>query len=146
MAAVAAQSAFAQAVAALHIDAHSTLPRLAQLAAERYAADGDFTVLHLVTSAHAMHVLLPWIDEDDRRDALGAYAVAYAAAWATHPVAATAPHATAVLPWDDVAARAVASDDDHAIKLVDSCRELEAAYGGAAWALAASRVVAEGAY
>jgi Questin oxidase-like len=150
MAAMAARGDFMSAVAAWHIDARSTLPRLARLAAERYAAEGDFTVLHLVTSAHAVHRLLPWIDDADgaaRRDAVGAYAVAFAAAWATCAAApqTTAAPATTVLPWDDLAARAVASDDEHVIKLVDSGRELETAFGGAAWALAASRVVAEGA-
>ena len=35
-----------------------TLPRLARLAAQLYARSGNFTVLHLVTSAHALRVLL----------------------------------------------------------------------------------------
>jgi Questin oxidase-like len=141
MALVAAHPRFAATAAALHIDARATLPRLAQLAAERHAAEGDFTVLHLVTSAHAMQVLLPWLDEADRRPALVYYAAAYIAAWATRPRAPTAPHGTPVLPWDDLAARAVASDDDHVIKLVDSARELEAAFGGAVWGHVASCVV-----
>ena len=37
---------------------------------------------------------------------------------------------------------ACASDDDHLIKLVDSCREQQRAYGGTLWRQAASRAVA----
>jgi hypothetical protein len=141
MAAAAAHPRFAPRVARLHVDLQGTLPRLAQLAAERYAVGADFTLLHLVTSAHAMHVLLPWLDEDDRLAALVQYATAFAAAWAAlSPRDAPLPPALA-LPWPEIVARAVASDDEHAIKMVDSCRELEAAFGGAAWSIAASRAI-----
>jgi hypothetical protein len=122
-----------------------TLPRLAMLAAERYAARGGFTALHLLTSAHAMRVLLPWLDAGDRRDALRHYAGAAAAAWATLPREAGAAPALPSLRWDEVTARAIDTDDDgHAVKLVDSCRELEAALGGAVWLRAATRAVAAG--
>jgi hypothetical protein len=141
MAHAAAHPRFAAIAARLHVDARATLPRLAQLAAERYAASADFTVLHLVTSAHAMRVLLPGLDEADRRTALAHYALAFVAGWATRP--AQAPHQPplAVLPWPEIVGRALESDDDHAIKLVDSCREQERAYGGAVWSVAASRSV-----
>lgn len=125
----------------LHIDLRATLPRLAQLAAERYAASDDFTVLHLVTSAHAMRVLLPWLDEGDRLAALAHYARAFMAGWATRPAQAGHQPPLAVLPWHEIVGRALESDDDHAIKLVDSCREQERAYGGAVWSVAASRSV-----
>ena len=45
------------------------------------------------------------------------------------------------LPWDAILPAAIASDDEHVIKLVDSCREQERAYGGHEWRLAASRAV-----
>jgi hypothetical protein len=141
MAAAAAHPRFAPLADTLHVDARRTLPRLAQLAAERYAAGADFTVLHLVTSAHAVQVLLPWIDESDHLAALAHYARACAAAWAALPPRDAPLPAAPVLPWDEIVARAIESDDEHAIKLVDSCRELEAALGGAAWHLAASRAV-----
>jgi len=142
MAAAAAHPRFASRVARLHVELHGTLPRLAQLAAERYAAGADFTVLHLVTSAHAMHVLLPWLDEDDRLAALVYYASAFAAAWAALPPRDAPLPAAPALPWPEIVARALASDDDHAIKMVDSCRELEAAFGGVVWRVAASRAIA----
>jgi hypothetical protein len=88
-------------------------------------------------------VLLPWLDDDAARHAaLAHYAGAFFAAWATLPRAEATPASTVALPWDGIAARAIESDDDHRIKLVDSCRELEAAFGGAVWRLAASRAVA----
>lgn len=145
MASAAAHPRFAPLADRLHVDLRSTLPRLAHLAAERYAAGADFTVLHLVTSAHAMQVLLPWLDDDDdaaRRDALAHYARAWLAGWATRPLHDAPQPPLAVLPWPEIVARVIESDDDHAIKLVDSCRELEKSVGGAVWSVAASRAVA----
>jgi hypothetical protein len=46
-----------------------------------------------------------------------------------------------VLPWPEIVARAIDSDDDHEIKLVDTCRELERVWGGAVWSVAASRAL-----
>jgi hypothetical protein len=143
MAHAAAHPCFAPAIARWRVDVHTTLPRLAMLAAERYAARGGFTALHLLTSAHAMRVLLPWLDADDRRDALRHYAAAAAAGWATLPRDAAPASALPNLCWDEIVARALATNDDgHACKLVDSCRELEAALGGAVWLRAATRAVA----
>lgn len=145
MALAAAEPRVASALARLRIDGHATLPCLAQLAAERHAARGGFTTLHLVTSAHALHQLLRFVDADDQEGALANYALAYGAAWATLGPAAASPAAPSeVLPWLELVARAVESDDEHVIKLVDSCREQERAHGGAVWARAASRVVAQG--
>ena len=147
MAHAAAQPRFVALCRARHVDAATTLPRLARQAAAWYAASADFTVLHLTTSAHAMQVLLLWLDEDDRPAALAHYAAAYAAgvAAARDGMARQAAQrsAVAVLPWPEIVARAVESDDDHFIKLVDSARELEAAYGGDVWSQAASRAAAE---
>ena len=145
MAQAAAHPRFAAAVARWRVDAHTTLPRLAMLAADRYAARAEFTVLHLVTSAQSMTALLPWLDADERLPALRHYAAAAAAAWATLPrTPAATPHFD-LLAWPEIVARAIQSDDDHVIKLVDACRELERALGGAVWARAASRAVASSA-
>jgi hypothetical protein len=144
MAQAAAHPRFAPALKRWRVDAHITLPRLAMLAAERYAARAEFTVLHLVTSAHAVRVLLPWLPTEERLPALRHYAGAAAAAWATLPREHKgAPSQVSLLPWPEIAARAALSDDDHVIKLVDSCRELESSQGGAVWSRAASRAVAE---
>jgi hypothetical protein len=126
---------------ALRLD-EGTLPALARLAARRYAAGRDFTTLHLVTGAHALQVLLPALDRDDRGAALAHFWRAWAAGWmAAGGAAALDDEGAARASWPDVVAAALASDDEHVIKLVDSCRELEAAWGGAEWLRAAARAV-----
>jgi hypothetical protein len=124
-------------VARLTIDAY-TLERLARLAAHAYAHSGNFTALHLLTSAHALRVLWPYLDEPQPagRWFWQAFAVAVAAA----RLRALPP--PALQPWGRIVGAAIASDDEHVIKLVDSCREQEQAYGGDIWRLAASRVLA----
>ncbi len=136
MQAAATQPKFAAATAKLRVDGQ-TLPTLAQHAAALYATSGNFTVLHLVTSAHAMRVLLPFVDEP--LAAVHDYWLAYAAGCIA--AGAQLGDAAPLLPWARIVKRAIESDDEHVIKLVDSCREEELAYGGTAWRLAASRVV-----
>ena len=116
----------------------STLTQLALLAAQAYAASGNFTALHLVTSAHAMRVLLPCVDEP--LPALQGYWRAFAAAvCASGMTVGTAPTPR---PWPELVAAAMASDDDHVIKLVDTCREEVRAHGGAGpWQQAATRAL-----
>jgi hypothetical protein len=139
MADAAAQPGFSESVARLAIDDH-TLAHLARHSAALYARSGSFIVLHLVTSAFAMRVLLPFLaDDEERLDALAAYWRAYACGHAAAVVElGAAPRA---LPWSEIIGRTIAQDDDHVIKLVDACREQEAAYGGAVWQQAATRAV-----
>lgn len=146
MAVVAAEPSFAAVAEGLHIDRDTTLAQLARLAASRYAQTGDFTVLHLLTSAHALRILLPWLDEDDLPDALGHYWRAFAAGYGASGMAqeARAAERPVPLPWPAIVSLAITSDDDHVIKLVDSCREQQRAYGGEVWHEAAARAVAPG--
>ena len=144
MALVAEQASFARVSADLHVD-EGTLERLATLAARLYAASDNFTVQHLVTSAHAMRVLLPCLDADDVGAALGHYWLAYAAGYGASGLNDSDRSALPrgpLKPWPALVARAVASNDDHLIKLIDSCREQQRIYGGAVWREAASRAVA----
>jgi hypothetical protein len=134
----AAVPAFARAAARLRVH-EGTLPALAQLAADLYARSGNFTALHLVTSAHAVRMLLPFVD--DPALALGHYWRAFAAGVGAS--GAKTAEAVEMRQWPSLVAAALASDDDHLIKLVDSCREEELAYGGDDWRRAASRVVAQ---
>jgi Questin oxidase-like len=135
--AVAAADPRFQAQAA-RTQAHAgTLQRLAVLAAEAYAASGNFVALHLVTSAHALRVLQPYLDEP--LAACADYARAFNAGVCVARLAVAAP--VPLLPWPRIVERAIASDDDHVIKLVDSAREQQAAYGGSVWQRAASRAV-----
>ncbi len=130
----AAEPGFEDAVNAVALD-DGTLQRLARQAALLYAASGDFTVLHLLTSAHAVRLLLPFVDEP--LAAVDEYVVAHVAALHASGVMPGAP--AEPLPWDTLVAAAVASNDDHLVKLVDSCRDETAIYGGDAWQRAASR-------
>jgi len=115
-----------------------TLEDLAREAAALYAASGDFAALHLVTSAHAVRVLLPFVDEP--LDAVADYAVAWTAGRAAATLTPGDP--APLQPWAMLVETAIASDDEHVIKLVHSGLELERAYGGEVWQRAASRVVA----
>jgi Questin oxidase-like len=128
--------AFARVAARLRVH-EGTLPALARLAAGLYARSGDFAALHLVTSAHAVRVLLPFVD--DPALAVGYYWRAFAAGFGASGVKAGEP--VEARDWPSLAAAAVAGDDEHVVKLVDSCREEERAYGGDDWRLAASRAV-----
>ncbi len=133
------QPGFEQAISPLRLD-EDTLPRLARHAAQMYARSGDFTVLHLVTSAWALRVLLPFVD--DLQAALAGYWRAYAAGAASVWGKLELTPAPAPLPWPQIVQRALASDDEHVVKLVHACQQEQQAHGGADdWQRAASRAV-----
>jgi hypothetical protein len=138
MEAAAALPGFAAEVEAEVVDA-GTLERLARAAARLYACSGNFTVLHLVTSSHAMRDLLAFVNAP--MPALQAYVRAVVAG---RQAARARPAAAPPLrPWADLIDAALGTDDEHLIKLVDSCREQERHYGGDDWQHAASRGVAD---
>ncbi len=138
------QPGFALEAARLRIDGDKTLAQLALQAAQLYAATRNFTVLHLQTSAHAMRLLLMWLDDELHGEALSSYWLNYAAGFAS---AGLRPGVDQVTPsadarsWATIVSLAVTSDDDHVIKVVDSCREQEKFYGGDVWRQAAARAV-----
>jgi hypothetical protein len=136
---------FAPTIAGWRVDEPSTLPELATLAAKHYVRSADFTVLHLVTSAHAMLVVLPWLRDASRLEALQHYAAAAAAAWATVPMVSKQggklTRQAKAMPWPVVIQQAIQQADDHTLKLVDSCRELERRLGGDVWVRSATRAV-----
>jgi hypothetical protein len=118
--------------------ADTLLQRLARLAAKAHALSGNFTALHLVTGCHAMHVLLRFVP--DRGAALRAFWQAYGVAVVAAQLQPRPP--VPLRPWPELVAAAIASDDEHVIKLVEACREEEHAYGGDDWRAAASRALA----
>ena len=125
--------------ARLMVDGH-TLERLARTAAFAYAHTGNFTALHLVTGTHALRVLTRLLDEP---------LVAWAWHWQAFAHAVVAARlqpadAVALRPWKAIIARALDHDDEHVIKLVESCLEEERVYarrGETLWRQAASRAV-----
>ncbi len=119
----------------------NTLRDLAAQALAIYLRTKNFTVLHLITSAHALRLLMPRLDEP--LVAVRHYAHAYAAGVAASGVAGDSPMmAVDVLPWPDVMRAAIASDDEHVVKLVYACREEWLVTGDTDYQRAASLVVA----
>jgi hypothetical protein len=103
------------------------LADLAKIAAAIFLSTGDFTALHLVTACHAVRVLQPYLGAN-ANDHL---AIAMLAAYASigRPDFDANPSTQDVTGWQSLAARAVASDDEHDLKLVYSCRQEEQHYG-----------------
>jgi hypothetical protein len=123
MADAAQSGAVNRAIAPLLIDSQ-TPERLARAAAFAYAQTGNFTALHLVTGTHAMRVVARYLANDE--DALLAAWRHYWQAYAHGVVAARLRVAATPLqlrPWDEIVKLALASPNEHVIKLVDSCRE-----------------------
>ena len=119
----------------------NTLRELAAQALAIYLRSKNFTVLHLITSAHALRLLMPW--QDAPLVAVRHYARAYAAGVAASGVKIDAPiMAVDVLPWPDVLRAGVASDDEHVIKLVYACHEEWKVTGDVDYQRAASLAVA----
>ncbi|HWB75928.1 MAG TPA: questin oxidase family protein, partial [Nannocystaceae bacterium] len=108
---------------------------LAAVARELFRASGDFIALHLVTGTQALGVVWPHLD--DPALALRWHWQAMLAAALTippsDPVRDDAPP-----DWATLRARAIASDDDHDVKLVDACTQEDDGKGDAAWRHAAA--------
>ncbi len=137
----AAEQGGVSAVAARLVIDEGTPQRLARAAAFAYAMTGNFTALHLVTGTHAMRVLARFTDSGAGRHAAWRW---FWQAFAHGVVAARLVPATAslvLLPWPELIDAALATDDEHVIKLVDAAREEEHALGGDDWQRAASRAV-----
>ena len=123
MALVSRTEGFTQLLDDLDIEHTSTLD-FARLAARLYLATGDFTVIHLVTSAHAVGLLSRYAAEPVRLRHW--YAVAYLTALVTvEPGAFGELPAVKMLAWPAIRQQAMASMDDHVIKLCYALAELE---------------------
>jgi len=84
-------------------------------------AGGAIGLLHAVTSPLACELVLPWLAEEDRDAALGYVWQAAAALHVAYDVDRTAPPPTDAPPArEDLVDRAVASGDEHAIKLTEA--------------------------
>jgi hypothetical protein len=101
------------------------LPELARIAIEIYLATANFTALHMVTGCHATRVLRPYLGEH----ALDYLATALLAAYVTIGRPAFEVEEVDAPDWETIARIAIASNDDHDLKLVYSAREEESVYG-----------------
>ena len=97
-----------------------TLRTLAMIALDHYLRSRNFTVLHLITGTHAMHILSPYFD--DQELAVLHYAVAFAAGVAASGIDPKAA-LLAVTPQPWVTLKAIACDatDEHIIKIIYAC-------------------------
>lgn len=84
------------------------------------AGGKSFTLLHAVTGTAALRLLQPWLDEKQYRAGLSAAFHAVAAARAAEGAELAMP-AKAKEGADALLARALESDDEHSIKLVEAC-------------------------
>lgn len=94
---------------------------LIQLARRAYRDNGHFTVLHGLTSLHALWMLRPWLKKEE--EALRYFWLAYLVAFITtgKPVPGPEPESDPAVTPSDARAWAVGRDDDHDIKLVYTC-------------------------
>lgn len=84
----------------------------------------------MMTGLRALRVLLPWLGGADSVSAQAVLVRVVAAAYLTARVKdlPVAPEPR-LHSWPDVIAAAIASEDEHVIKLVDTCREEAGVYG-----------------
>jgi hypothetical protein len=118
---VARSDAFQAALGDLLVDTN-TVHEFSEIAMRSYVKSRNFVVLHLVTSAHALRILLRFVANQD--EVVRQYAMAYAAAWlaATPQMSPSAEAPLVILvDWPDITQRAMQSHNDHVIKLVYSC-------------------------
>jgi hypothetical protein len=136
---------FEQAVASLGWtgDAVGLLDQLAiggSVAYLRNAAEGGaIGLLHSVTSPLACELVLPWLAEEDRDAALGYVWQAVASLHVAYDIDRTTPIATGAPPSpEDLVERALASGDEHAIKLTEAALRSFGRSGDAVLLLAAA--------
>ncbi len=121
------------------VDLKTRIAQLAAFSMRAYARQPNFTVLHMITGMRAMRTLLPWLPDTAQSQAILVRA-SVAAYLAAHVVPKDTPAPRKVRSWAEVIAAAIASDDDHVIKLVHACLEEYAAYGHEAYLQVASLV------
>jgi hypothetical protein len=131
--AVAAMPEFAATAASAFAAKDVTVPALADAAAALYAAAPNFTSLHVVTSAHALRVLSPLLDDPAAASrwllqAVGAVYVAMGTPTVNAHEDRARTETSAPPSWEAIAAAAAASNDEHVIKMVYTCREEAGAY------------------
>jgi Questin oxidase-like len=124
------RTAFCERLAPLAVDAARPLEEIAVAVADAFAARHDFTLLHAVTSCHALRTVLPYVADPVR--AVSEYWYAVCAACLT--LARTDGPGSSGLPtretdWPDIRGRAIASGIEHTIKLVWTCESEGRAYG-----------------
>lgn len=120
------------------------LDDLARASIALYWQTADFTVLHMVTGVEAARLVfaqLPATLADQMRPSIwAAWCAAYVSVGAPPLIPIAAPQVKAA--WPDVLQQAIASDDDHVIKMVYTCFKESLRYPDSSWYLAAASRIA----
>ncbi len=118
---VLAENSFNDVVGGRELVTEQSLDDIAAALIRLYQQTGDFTLLHGVTSCHAVRLLMPYVD--DKTSALYAYWHAICAAYVTVgcPVLSNESKKIDELSWDDIKKKVLSSDNDHTIKLTYTC-------------------------
>jgi hypothetical protein len=147
MRATAAQPAFAPVHDWLALGP-DTLDRIARDSLLVFAATMEFCALHAVTGAHWLRLILPPLGPADRDRAIRQFWQAIASVYAKMgcplPLAAAEAERQRRLPcpsWEEIAAAACRSDDEHDVSLVWSAREEWAHRGDPLYQVVAARRV-----
>lgn len=132
-----------KALAGALAPASSLEKRIAQLASfsiNRYLASRNFTVLHMVTGARALRILLPSIDDSHQTQLLVAqcFTAAYLAA-GVEPLSQI--KAFNLQDWKVVMNAAMESDNEHVIKMVHACRDEASVYASDLYLIAANLAI-----
>lgn len=103
--------------------AHACLDELAHATLRAYWRMPDFTVLHTVTATHAARIVFAGLPDSMVSRLLPGMWIALCATYATIAgrVQETGEVPLAAADWNEVCRMAVASDDDHVIKMTYTC-------------------------
>ena len=120
---------------------HINLDQLAQLAITAYLSTSNFTLLHGVTSCHALRVIFPWISDKELalRYFWQAFVVAYLSTGSLsleNKISETQRDND----WNKILSLGCTASDDHDIKLIYSCWSEYHHYGNQEYLMAASQV------
>lgn len=124
------QGDFARGLRPVRVDPLRPLDEISGLLADALARTRDFSILHGVTSCHALRLVLPYC-----HDVPGTVSRYWHSICAVYLAARNKgvrfdhPLPTATLSWDELKQRALASDNEHVIKLTYTCLREDENYG-----------------
>ncbi|MBU8536562.1 questin oxidase family protein [Falsiroseomonas tokyonensis] len=125
-----------------------TIRKMAQDSLMVFAATGEFCALHAVSGTHWLRLILPVLDPADQERAIRFFWQAIASVYPKmrFPLPLTPEEAERQrsLPapgWEEIAARARASDEEHDVSIVYSARCEEAVWGDPLYRVVAARRV-----
>jgi hypothetical protein len=117
----------------------SLLDEMARAAIQIYWQNNDFTALHMVTGAAAARSIGSFLPADALPHTWAALCAAYVS-FGAPPLQALGEVDDSV-SWEEFAAAAIKSDDDHVIKLVHVCRREAERTGAPLYVAAAKRIL-----